>query len=123
MARTASGADCAISAANAWAAERKSSIGTSWSTSPMASASSPLTRRARYSSSSDHWWPTISGNVTLRPNPWWKPSLAKTAEKRASGDATRKSAEQAMPSPAPTAAPWMAAIIGTSAPSSMAASS
>ncbi len=56
------------------------------------------------------------------PKPGWKPSLTKLAVKRASGATTRKSATRASPSPAPTAAPWMAATIGFLAENSRTAS-
>ena len=50
--------------------------------------------------------------MTLRPKPWWNPSRAKFALKRASGAAMRKSAERARPRPPPIAAPCTAATTG-----------
>ena len=55
------------------------------------------------------------------PKPGWKPSLTKLAVNLASGEATRKSATRASPSPAPTAAPCTAATIGFSAENSLTA--
>ena len=75
-------------------------------------ASSPFTRRPVKSSSAAVCGPTRRGRVTLRPKPWWKPSRAKLALKRASGAAIRKSADRASPRPPPIAAPWTAATTG-----------
>ena len=108
----ASGADAAISVANACAAPRSSSAATRRSARPMRWASSPRTSAAVNMSSSARCCPTTAGSVTEMPNPWWNPSRAKLQLNRVSGLATRKSAESASPRPPPTAAPCTAATIG-----------
>ncbi len=60
--------------------------------------------------------PITSGSVVVSPKPGWNPSRVKFAQKRASGQVTRKSATSASPSPPPTAAPWIAPTIGFSEP-------
>ena len=101
IASTASGADAAISTANACAAARSSSAGDEPIGEPDARA---LPRRARrrpvYMSSSARCWPTTAGSVTEMPKPWWNPSRAKLQLKRVSGVATRKSADEREAEPA-----------------------
>ena len=121
MARTANGAEVAISTASSRAAARSSSAGARRSARPIASAASPFTEPPVYMSSSARCWPTTAGSVTEMPNPWWKPRRAKLHEKRVSGVATRKSVASASPSPPPTAAPCTAAIVGTAVPAMRAA--
>ncbi len=112
--RTARGAFSAISAASWWAAGRRASCATTWSTRPIVRASSAFRRRPVRNMSAASCLPTRRGRVWVRPKPGWKPSLVKLAAKRASGVAIRKSAMSARPRPAPMAAPWTAAMMGSS---------
>ena len=72
---------------------------------PILTASSPGMRRPVKNSNCAFWMPTNLGSVRVRPKPGWKPRRLKFAEKRASGQVTRKSAVSAKPRPPPMAAP------------------
>ncbi len=102
---TPSGALTAISRASPQACARTLSSVVKSSSSPQASASSPLMRREVRNISDAFCWPMTRGSVTVRPKPGWNPRRVKLAAKRDSGLATRKSADMASPSPPPMAPP------------------
>ncbi len=110
----ATGAASAIRTAVSTAVATRSAAGTTALTRPIAAASRASTIRPVKISSLARTAPTTSGSNRVAAIPGCMPRRVKGAQKVASTEAKRRSQASARHNPAPTVAPFTAAIVGTS---------